>query len=192
MATTAETTSTDAARAMTYSDLEQLPEDISQRHEIISGELFVSPSPDLYHQRVSGRLHAWLFDHVTKRGLGEVFSAPTDVKLSEYNVVVPDIAFVSRGRAGITANGQVIDGAPDLVVEIVSPSTRRRDLTHKFALYATAGVQEYWLVDLIAQKLQALTLIDGLYQPIPGDGVPRSRILPDLTIDLDDLFAGLG
>ncbi len=191
MATTAETTSTDAARAMTYSDLEQLPEDISQRHEIISGELFVSPSPDLYHQRVSGRLHAWLFDHVTKRGLGEVFSAPTDVKLSEYNLVVPDLLFVARYRLDIVGT-KAISGAPDLVVEILSPSTALQDRVRKLALYATHGVREYWLLDPDAKTLQALTLVDGLYQPIPGDGFPRSRVLPDLTIDLDALFAGLG
>lgn len=191
MATTAETTSTDTARAMTYSDLEQLPEDISQRHEIILGELFVSPSPDLYHQRVSGRLQAWLFNHVMEHGLGEVFTAPVDVKLSEYNVVVPDLLFVARDRLDIVGT-KAISGAPDLVVEILSPSTARQDRVRKLALHATHGVREYWLLDPDAKTLQALTLVDGLYQPIPGDGFPRSRVLPDLTIDLDALFAGLG
>lgn len=191
MATATETTNTDLTLAMTYADLELLPEDISQRHEIILGELFVSPSPVPNHQRVSGRLQAWLFNHVMEHGLGEVFTAPVDVKLSEYNVVVPDLLFVARDRLDIVGL-KAIRGAPDLVVEILSPSTARQDRVRKLALYATHGVREYWLLDPDAKTLQALTLVDGLYQPIQGDGFPHSQVLPDLTIDLDALFAGLG
>lgn len=188
MATTAETTSTDAIGAMTYADLEQLPEDISQRQEIILGELFVSPSPVPNHQRVSGRLHVWLFNHVTEHGLGEVLTAPVDVRLSEYNVVVPDLVFVARDRLAIIGS-KAIEGAPDLVVEILSPSTARQDRVRKLALYATHGVREYWLVDLGAKRLQVLTLVDGRYEPIPGDRFPGSRVFPDLHIDLEALFA---
>lgn len=191
MATTAETTSTDVTGAMTYADLEQLPEDISQRQEIILGELFVSPSPVPNHQVVLGNLFMQLSTHVAERRLGLVLMAPVDVKLTEYNLVVPDLLFVARDRLAIIG-AQAIEGAPDLVVEILSPSTARQDRVRKLALYATHGVREYWLVDSGAKRLQVLTLVHGRYEPIPGDGFPGSRVFPDLHIDLDALFAGVG
>ncbi|MDP9472767.1 MAG: Uma2 family endonuclease [Chloroflexota bacterium] len=191
MATTAETTSTDAARAITYADLEPLPEDISQRHEIILGELFVSPSPVPNHQFVLGNLFIRLYTHVAERRLGLVLMAPVDVKLSEYNVVVPDILFVARDRLDIVGP-KAIAGAPDLVVEILSPSTARQDRIRKLALYASYGVREYWLIDPDAKALQVLTLVEGRYEPILGDGFPGSRILPDIQIDLGALFADPG
>ncbi len=188
MATAAETTRTDATRALSYADLEQLPADISLRHEIILGELFVSPSPVPNHQLVSARLLAWLFNHVTERHLGVVLSAPVDVKLSQHNVVVPDLVFAAHDRLDIVG-AKAIEGAPDLVVEILSPSTARQDRVRKLALYATHGVQEYWLLDPDAKTLRVFALVDGRYEPIPGDGFPGSRVLPDLQIDCAALFA---
>ena len=191
MATVTETTATDAIQVMTYADLEPLPEDISQRHEIILGELFVSPSPVPHHQLVSSRLQAALFNHVVERSLGVVLAAPVDVKLSEYNVVVPDLLFVAHDRLAIVGP-KAITGAPDLVVEILSPSTTRQDRVRKLALYATHGVPEYWLIDPGGKALQVLTLVDGRYEPVPvSKNAPGSRILPDLTIDLNAMFADI-
>ena len=130
---------------LTYADYLEFPDD-GRRHELIEGAHYVTPSPVTRHQRILGRLahsiQTWLEAH---RG-GEVFFAPVDVVLSDVDVVVPDLIYVSPERAGwVQARG--VFGAPDLVVEILSPGTRARDVGAKRALYERAGVHEYWTID---------------------------------------------
>ena len=130
---------------LTYEDYAKTPDD--ERWELIDGELFRMPSPNIAHQMISGELFPRMKQFVQERNLGVVFHAPTDVVLSDTDTVEPDLLFISRERMGIITRLN-IQGAPDLVVEIHSSSTTQRDLTAKRALYARSGVKEYWPVDL--------------------------------------------
>lgn len=130
---------------LTYDEFVLLPAD-GQRHELIDGGHVVSPSPNATHQRVSRAMFRALDGFVTPRGLGEVFFGPLDVVLSLYDVVVPDIFFVPASEADRVTNKHV-RGAPSLVVEVLSATTRDRDEHQKRLLYERAGVREYWVVD---------------------------------------------
>jgi Uma2 family endonuclease len=129
----------------TYDDFLAFPDD-GKRHEIIDGEHFVTPSPNTKHQAVVGNLHALLWTHLKQHPIGSVFVAPFDVLFSDTDVVEPDILYISRERLEILTD-QHVRGAPDLVVEVLSPSARRTDEVIKRKLYDRAGVQEYWVVD---------------------------------------------
>ena len=181
-------------RPWTYSDLVALPED-QLRHELIDGEHFVSPSPTLAHQVVLGRLFAALNRHVTSHRSGEVLFAPFDVKLSAYTVLVPDLVYFTADRFARVVNDKHATAAPDLVVEVLSPGTRRRDLGRKRAVYDRDGVQEYWLVDPAAESITALRrpgpgagLTDMRVLALAGGGVLESPLFPRLTIRLRDVF----
>lgn len=144
-----------AARRYTYADLQQFPEGEGNRYEIIDGELFVTPSPNRAHQRLVLCLARALDEFAEAHGAGEVYVAPFDVLFNDINVVIPDVLFVSTARlASIEHNG--VHGAPDLVIEVLSPGTRRRDLTRKRSLYEDRGVNEYWLVDAHARTVTVL------------------------------------
>jgi Uma2 family endonuclease len=178
-------------RPLTYDDLEAIPQEREgDRHEIIDGELVVTPSPVPRHQKVSLRLAAALYD-LERAGLGEVYAAPTDVKLSPRQVVIPDLVFVTAARLGIIG-GKAIEGAPDLLVEVLSPSTRARDEGRKLALYAEFGVPEYWIVDPDAGTVRAFTIVGDEYEPVPQTGnVLGSVVVPEFVVDVEALFAGL-
>ncbi len=178
-------------RRYTYEDLLHTPDD-GNRYEIIDGELIVSPAPRKKHQKLCYRLSRLVGGHVDERDLGEVYFAPVDVSLSGHDVVEPDLLFIRKDRLHIF-NDQFVAGPPDLVVEILSPSSRGQDLGKKFALYARAGVPEYWVADPDALDLAIYVLSpQGVYERVePVAGVLRSTVLPDLVIDLAALFAGL-
>lgn len=174
---------------LTYDDLLAWPED-QMRHELIDGEHFMSPSPLVRHQRIAARLHAALERWNAGARAGEVLFAPTDVVFSPSNVVVPDLLFVSTARAAIIGEKN-IQGAPDLLVEILSPATRDRDLGAKLRLYQRFGVREYWTADPAASTL-AVHRLDG------APSAPRvftakqtltSGLLPGLVLPLDPIFA---
>ncbi|MFZ0963797.1 MAG: Uma2 family endonuclease [Terriglobia bacterium] len=133
------------AARLTYEDLCLLPED-GKRREIIEGELFVTPSPQTPHQKAVMRLSARLWQFVDSHKLGEVFGAPFDVVFSDFDVVEPDLLFISSARAGVLTRKNV-QGAPDLVVEVLAESTARVDRSIKLKLYGKFGVQEYWMID---------------------------------------------
>jgi len=130
---------------LTYDDFCLLPDD-GKRREIIEGELFVTPSPLTLHQRVVTRLTICLGEFVASHHLGEAFVAPFDVVFSEFDVVEPDLLFISKARSGVLTHKNV-QGAPDLVVEVSSEGTTRVDRSIKLKLYGKFGVQEYWIVD---------------------------------------------
>jgi Uma2 family endonuclease len=139
-------TSARAQARLTYQDFLRIPDD-GKRHEIIDGVHYVTPSPNLRHQQLSGRLH-YAIEHYLRRhpGVGEVFYAPFDVVLSNWDVVEPDLLLVLSDQRTILTE-QNVQGAPALVIEILSPTTRRRDETIKRKLFERVGVREYWLVD---------------------------------------------
>src|SRR5438132_8145516 len=129
----------------TYDDVLCFPND-GKRHEIIDGEHYVTPSPNTKHQRTSRKLTVSLGNYLEQHPVGEMFAAPFDVVFSDLDVVEPDLIYISRERAGILTE-QHVRGAPDLVVEILSPGTRKADETIKRKLYERFGVAEYWVVD---------------------------------------------
>jgi Uma2 family endonuclease len=137
----------DASRSVkfTYDDFVNFPDD-GKRHEIIDGEHYVTPSPNTKHQAVAGNLLGSLWAYLQSHHLGHVFAAPFDVLFSNLDVVEPDLLYVSRERMQVLTKAHV-RGAPDLVVEILSPGTRRTDEITKRELYERFGVQEYWVVD---------------------------------------------
>jgi Uma2 family endonuclease len=181
------------ARRLTIEDLQLLSEEHEgDRQELIDGELVVTPVPIIRHQVISMNLTRALDHHVRPRNLGMIFYAPTGVRFSRHDLLIPDICFVSLARLGILGE-KFIEGAPDLVIEILSPGTRRRDLTTKRELYARFGVREYWPVDPDKRTVEVLALVGDGYQPLPvwEDGSLQSRVLPDLRLTLEDLFAGI-
>ena len=176
---------------LTYADYLQLPDD-GQRYEIIEGELYVSPAPNTKHQRVSNRLSFVLTGHTLDRDLGEVFTAPTDLRLDDPSTVQPDILYVSWERHGIITR-QNTQGAPDLVVEIISPSSTQMDLEIKRDLYAKHGVPNYWVAHPEQEWLRAYILgADGQYELVAeghGDMPFTAPPFLDLTIQLSFLWA---
>jgi Uma2 family endonuclease len=179
-------------RGMTYEDLKQMPQD-GNRYEIIDGEPVASPAPSIIHAEIVARLFLLIRSFVLDRQIGKhVFTAPVDVRLAEVRIVEPDIVYVSPERSGILANPALIDGAPDLIVEVLSPSNRTYDEQVKYRLYAEAGVREYWLVDPERETLAIFALRDDGYVLVPHDpSHARSAVLPGLEIDVSPLFADL-
>ena len=177
-------------RPLTYADLLALPDD-GRRYEIIEGELIVAAAPIRRHQRFQMRVADVLYDQ-EKAGYGEAYVAPVDVRLSPHAIVQPDVLFLTSARTGIYLESGLVEGPPDIVVEILSPSTRRIDLVRKAALYARAGVPEYWTGDPDAPDLMVQVLDNGVYHRLPPEGrIQRSRVLPSLALDLTALLAGL-
>jgi len=166
-----------------------MPDD-GRRYELIDGEIVVSPSPSLAHQELVLLLVVLLDRFVRAGKLGRVILAPFDVHLGP-NTLQPGILYVSTARFGILRVNHV-QGGPDLVVEVASPSTQARDEGVKHRLYAAAGVLEYWRADPIARTFRLLVLDGGAYRELPQVGpVVSSVVLPGLDIDLAALFADL-
>ena len=173
---------------LTYEDYASLPDD--ERYELIEGELIPMPSPKEIHQTVAGTLFMSVGMFVRITGLGRIYFAPFDVILSPTNVVQPDLIFISSARAHIITEDN-IRGAPDLVVEILSPSTAGYDRTTKRDLYARHGVGEYWLIDPYAKTVTVLILGANGYNThaIYGEGdTLTSPTLPGFALNLSDLF----
>jgi Uma2 family endonuclease len=145
----------------TYEEYYRL--DDERRYEIIDGALHDAPAPDTWHQDASRKLFRIIDRFVTANNLGDVFYAPVDVVLNGENTVQPDLVFVARARTGIIQR-RAIFGVPDLLVELVSPSSVRRDRYDKRALYARFGVKEYWIGDPANKSLEILTLESGQYE----------------------------
>ena len=176
-------------RKLTYEDYLLIPED-GRRHEILDGEHYVTAAPFLRHQRISIRLSSRLFFFADRHGLGEVLTAPADVVLSLNDVVQPDILFISKARSGI-ARERSVQGAPDLVIEILSKSTRSRDEGLKRERYELLGVTEYWTVDPETRTAKVYRRRGERLSPaaeISGDGVLSTPLLPGLEIVLSEIF----
>jgi Uma2 family endonuclease len=172
----------------TFNDLAQFDE--TERYEIYDGRLIpLAPAPSLHHQRIVGRLYLVLIGFTQPRDLGEIILSPADVILSDDNTAQPDLLFVAKENAGILKN-QVV-GAPDLVVEILSPSSIRRDRHDKLEQYARFGVKEYWIVDLANRSIEVLVLERDrftVHSIAAENGQVESRVLAGLKIDLGQVF----
>jgi len=131
---------------LTYDDFVHFPDD-GLRHELIDGEHYVTPSSNTKHQRVSINLTVLIGGWLEQHPVGQLFHAPFDVVFSHYDVVEPDLLYLSNARAADALTAKHVRGVPELVVEIGSPGTRKRDETIKRRLYERTGVTEYWIVD---------------------------------------------
>ena len=172
----------------TYEDYCRLPDD--RRYELIDGELYLAPSPGTLHQWSSFKLGRLMADFVDRLFLGVVFVAPYDVILSDNDTMQPDILFVAQGRRNIITE-RACEGAPDLVVEVLSPSTTRRDLVLKRARYAKFGVREYWVVNPATRSIEVLTLREGEYVSLgiySGEMSPDSPVLPGFAFAVREIF----
>ena len=174
---------------LTYQDYADLEGD--ERYELQDGELILAPSPNMDHQEVATNLGTSLSMFVREHDLGRVYFAPTDVVFSDTDVVQPDILFVSKDRHHIRTPAN-IQGAPDLVVEVLSPSSSRRDWGYKRELYARHGVREYWIVDPTNRIVSVLALRDGVLeidQTLTEDNTARSSVLEGFEVNLVEIFA---
>ena len=172
-----------------YTDLENMPED-GRRYEIHGGELVVVPSPRFAHQVTVGECFALLRDYARDAG-GVALVAPFDIVFDEFDVVQPDVLFFRAERIHLLQPDAVTRHAPDIVVEVLSPSTASTDRGRKMRMFARYGVSEYWIVDPVARRIEVHALEDGVYretQVASGGDTVRSVLLPDLTFEATRVF----
>ena len=180
---------TNALKPITARDFMELPEG-PPYYQLIEGDLYMSPSPAPFHQDIVGNIFYLLRRYLEKNRLGTVRTAPSDVRLTELNVYEPDVYFVSKSRKSIlTKHG--VEGAPNLVVEVLSPRTAKLDKGAKRVIYARAGVEELWIVDPEAKRLHVYRLRESADEPVGTYGVRRkfeSPLFPGLKIPVAKVF----
>jgi len=174
----------------TYTDYAAIPDD-GKCYEVVKGVLYMSPSPTPGHQSISSQLVMYLCQLVQITGSGRVFAEPTDVELSPGYIVKPDVFVILSEHLDRIKQTRIV-GAPDLVVEILSPGTMRHDLNEKLRAYKQAQVLEYWIVSPGEQVVELLVLENGAYQSLgvfQGSAVLPSRIVPDWSVKVEQFFA---
>jgi len=173
----------------TYQDYLEMPDD-GKRYEIICGDLIMAPAPNTIHQKVALKIEYELLKFNDKENKGELFHAPYDVVMSDMNVVQPDILFVKTENLGIITDKN-IDGSPDLIIEILSPSSSYYDQVQKKEMYARFGIQEYWIVDPIKQSIEIYLNKEyefELKQRLLKEGEAKSEVLNGFRIELKEIF----
>lgn len=177
-------------KSLTYDDYRTLPDD-GKQYELIGGELLMSPSPTYFHQVISRNLFKVLDQHVAENKLGEILYAPFDVVLSMRDVVQPDLMYVSRERADIIAENNVVE-VPDVVIEILSEATETSDRIRKKTLYETYGASAYWIVDPGDKTIDQFILqgetfrLNGTFGPSQQ---LTSPVIEGLTVPVEHVFA---
>jgi Uma2 family endonuclease len=180
-----------AGLKLTYDDFVLFPDD-GKRHELIDGEHFVTPSPNIRHQQISINLTLMIGSWLETHPIGRLFYAPLDVVFSNFDVVEPDLLYVSNERSNVLTKPNV-QGSPDLVIEIGSAGTRQRDETIKRRLYERSAVSEYWIIDAEIDVVRVYRRREGGFdKPIElsceaGD-VLRTDLLPGLDLPLARIF----
>jgi Uma2 family endonuclease len=181
-----------AAVKLTYDDFVHFPDD-GRRHELIDGEHYVTPSPNTKHQIVAGTLHGLIWTWLQAHPVGRLFHAPYDVVFSAFDVVEPDLLYLSNERAAGVLTPLHAKGVPELVIEIASKGTRRRDETVKRRLYERAGVSEYWIVDpmndaVLIYRREGARFGRPLELSRSAGDVVTTPLLPGLTLPLTRIF----
>jgi Uma2 family endonuclease len=168
-------------------DYLRLPDE--PRCELLYGRFYVSPAPTVLHQ-VLVTLLGRLLDEIAQGSGGLALVAPVDVALADHSVVQPDLVYVGPARRAVTA--ERLEGAPDLVVEVLSKGTTRRDRGEKLRLYAESGVQEYWIIDAVERQVEFLVQRNGEFVVVvPSGREYRSPVLPEIRLDLLELWAAV-
>jgi Uma2 family endonuclease len=182
-----------AATAMpllTVENYRLLPE-TGPRFQLIEGELYMAPAPNRYHQDISRNLEYIFLEYLEEHPIGKLYHAPFDVYLDETNVFQPDILFVSGERLSILSEAGA-EGAPDFVVEILSPKTARLDLENKRVQYAQHGVDELWIIDPNAKTVAIHRFSEKTDGPVSivseGESI-TTRHFPGLEVDTRKVFA---
>ncbi len=175
----------------TYDHYMTLPDD-GMRYEIVDGVLYMSPpSPSGFHQGATNLFSTYLTIHVQFTGLGRVYAGPLDVELADNAVVQPDVlVLLNANLHKFTPSG--IKGAPDLAIEVASPSTEKFDKNQKLKIYAQAGIQEYWIVNPKKHTVEVLRLENGAYHSLgvfSGDQTLPTQIVPDFPVQVQQFFA---
>ena len=173
----------------TYEDYAALPED-GKHYEIVNGVLLMTPAPSPEHQEIVGMIFHYLLMHVKLAGLGRVFTAPLDVELSPKNTFQPDVVVILNAHLDRVAAKRII-GAPDLVVEVASPSTATYDRLNKYEKYALTGIPEYWIVKTMSRTVEVMVLEGGEYRSLGifrGEQTLPSRVVPDLPVAVERFF----
>ncbi len=163
-----------------------------KKHELMDGDHFMSPAPSTKHQRISSALHRIISRFIYEKRLGHLFAAPTDVVFSDFDIVQPDMLFISTARASIITDNN-IQGAPDLVIEILSETTRKTDEITKRKLYEMYGVCEYWIVDPELSTVKVYRTTNKGYVrtgelSIEVNDTLNTPLLTGLSISLSELF----
>lgn len=159
-------------------------------YQLIGGKLIMNPSPIPYHQEISRKLSQKIGSFIEENNLGTLYYAPLDVILGEQEAYQPDIIFISNDNANIIGEKN-IQGAPDMVIEILSPETAYYDLREKFRVFEERGVKEYWIVDPGLKKIEIYENQDKkfkIYSEAEGEGVVSSKLLDGLSISLIEIF----
>jgi Uma2 family endonuclease len=177
---------------LTYDDFMLFPDD-GRRHELIDGEHYVTPSPNTKHQQVVGNLYLLIRSWLEGHPIGKVFLAPYDVVLSQFDVVEPDLLYVSNERAAQVITALHVKGVPELVIEVGSKGTRKRDETVKRRLYERAGVAEYWMVDPDIDVIRVYRrggdrFTRPLELSLEGGDLLRTPLLPGLDLPVVRVF----
>ena len=178
--------------ALTWDDLLLITEG-GDRHELIDGEHYVTATPNLSHQRIAGNLYFLIRSYLETHRIGEVLGVPLDVIFTKHDVVEPDLQFVSNARAPEVFTGDWATGAPDLVVEIASKSTRKRDNTLKYRLYEKMNVLEYWTIDpetevVRVHRRSGKKFGAAIEFSLDRGDVLTTPIFPGLPLRLADIF----
>ncbi|NLV16689.1 MAG: DNA-binding protein [Syntrophomonadaceae bacterium] len=183
---------TNPVKKLTYQDYLDIPEEPGCRIEILEGVLVKEPSPSVIHQRASRKLQRILEDYFAEVDPeGEIFDAPLDVTLFDFNVIQPDLFYVSGEQKRIVKDAR-IDGAPALVVEVISPSSGRKDRLQKMRIYQQARVQHYWLLDPQEKTLECFAWRDGIYAVIASgmdEDIVEHPNFMGLSIELKALWS---
>lgn len=173
----------------TYEAYAALPDD-GQRYEIVQGVLVMSPAPEPSHQGIAGKIYRYLCSQILDRGRGLVFTSPIDVVLSSSTTTQPDVVVLLKEHLE-RLQQKYITGAPDLVVEVISPGSQTHDRLVKYGIYEKAGVPEYWLVNAVEQTIEVFVLNAGEYRStgiFHSEDLPVSRLLPDITYTVGQFF----
>jgi Uma2 family endonuclease len=181
-----------SAVKLTYDDFVLFPDD-GKRHELINGEHYVTPSPNTKHQRVVGTLFGVIWTHLQANPLGEVFVAPFDVVMSDHDIVEPDVLYMSNARRSEVLTPVHVRGVPELVIEVASKGTRKRDETIKRRLYERMGVSEYWVVDPAVEVMRVYRHDGhGFGRPIAlsreANDIVQTPLLPGFHLPVSRVF----
>ena len=177
----------EVGKKLTWEDICDLSE---QRIELVEGELYLSPTPSYFHQRIGTRLGVLMFNFVEERQLGMLSIRDVHYIFDQHNHFEPDLSFLAKDRLHLI-RGPYVDGSPDLAVEILSPSTRKRDTELKFQYYARFGVREYWIVDPEAQTIAVFVERDARYELLGEFSVGQNvetHVLAGLQLDPARIF----
>ena len=178
-------------KKITVSEFNDMEFEEGYIYELINGDIMRRTSPNLDHQEVSMALSTFINTFVLANKLGKLYAAPTDVSLTEFDLVVPDLVFISKDNPAVQKNSRCIEGTPDLIIEILSKGTQKVDRGKKMTQYRINKVKEYWIIDPRNQTLEVYELQDGFFEMISyaeESGEIESNVLEGFKLEITTIF----